>query len=182
MLRGARILLRPVRRSNISYFLKWFNDPEVTQYLDVHFPVNEMAEEQHFERLGSTEANSEPVFIIEVIDNDVARAIGAIGIDEIKYQSQSASFWIALGETEYWGVGYGTEATRLVINYGFQQLNLHRLQAEVFAFNERSSRMCRSIGFKEEGRKRKAVFKNGEYHDLVMFGLLKDEWMEGLHR
>ena len=127
MLRGARILLRPVRRSDISYFPKWFNDPEVTQYLDVHFPVNEMAEEQHFERLGSTEANSEPVFIIEVIDNDVARAIGAIGIDEIKYQSQSASFWIALGETEYWGVGYGTEEGPK----GYFEIGHANLQSEV---------------------------------------------------
>ena len=66
----------------------------------------------------------------------------------------------------------------MIIKYGFEQLNLHRISSGAFSFNERSIKMHLKLGFKEEGRHREVVFKNGAYHDEVMFGLLRDEWQK----
>jgi len=68
------------------------------------------------------------------------------------------------------------QATRLILDYGFYQLNLHRIWSGALAFNERSIQLHKVVGFQEEGRQREAVFRNGEFHDIVMFGLLRDEW------
>jgi RimJ/RimL family protein N-acetyltransferase len=83
---------------------------------------------------------------------------------------------MAIGEKDYWSKGIGTEAARLIIGYGFEQLNLHRVNSTVLAFNERSIRLHRKLGFREEGRQREALFKNGTFHDLVGYGILRAEW------
>jgi len=176
MLKGKSVLLRPVKRSDISYFLKWFNDPEVIQYLCLYLPMTEMAEEKYIEELGTTRAKSDVRFVIEVIEGVSTKPIGNCGLHEICPKDRNANFGIVIGEKDYWGKGYGTEAARLVIDYGFQQLNLHRISSAAFAFNERSIKFHKKIGFREEGRLRQAMFKNGQYHDEVQFGILREEW------
>jgi RimJ/RimL family protein N-acetyltransferase len=176
MLIGEKVVLRPVRRSDIEDCLKWFNDPEVTQYLSMYLPMTEMAEEKFIESLGSTEAGKNAMFCIEAVKNNGNKPIGTVGLDNINSKDHHAEFGIAIGEKDYWSNGYGTEAARLIIRYGFEQLNLHRINSFAISFNERSLRLHLRVGFKEEGRQREAVFKNGEYHDHVMFGLLRNEW------
>jgi len=176
MLKGKRVLLRPVKRSDISYFLKWFNDPEVVQYVLMHLPVTEMSEEKYIEELGTTRAGSDARFVIEAIESDSTRPIGDCALHEINSKERRAVFDIVIGEKDYWSRGYGTEAARLIINYGFQQLNLHRVSSAAVAFNERSIKLHKNLGFREEGRSRQAVFRNGQYHDEVLVGMLREEW------
>ena len=159
MLKGNHVILRPVRRADISYFLKWFNDPEVIQYLGLYLPMTEMAEEKYIEELGTTRARTDTPFVIEVIEGGSTRPIGNCGLNGINPKDHSATFGIAIGEKDCWSKGYGTEATRLLINYGFQQLNLHRISSSALAFNERSIRLHKKVGFREEGRLRHAMFK-----------------------
>jgi len=176
MLRGKSVLLRPVKRSDISHFLKWFNDPEVIQYLDMYLPMTEMAEEKFIEELATTRARSDVILVIEAIEGASTKPIGNCGLHGINSKDNHATFGIVIGEKDYWNKGYGTEAARLLINYGFQQLNLHRISSSVVTFNERSIKFHKKLGFQEEGRRRQATFKNGQYHDHVQFGLLKEEW------
>ena len=174
MLRGKKVLLRPVMRSDIQYFLKWFNDPEVIQYLNMYLPMTEMAEEKYIDGLGAdrTQAN----FVIEAIEDNLGKPIGTIGLVNISPRDHNAGFGIAIGDKDYWSKGYGTEAARLLVNYGFEQLNLHRINSSAIAFNERSARMHKSVGFKEEGKRRECIFKNGKLQDEMVFGLLREEW------
>lgn len=176
MLKGKGILLRPVKRSDISYFLKWFNDPEVVQYLDMYLPITEMFEEKFIEELGTTRAKSDVLFVIEVIEGASAKPIGNCSLHEVDSKDHKAIFGMVIGEKDYWSKGCGTEAARLLINYGFQQLNLHRISSTAFAFNERSIKLHKKVGFQEEGRLRQAFFKNGQYHDLILLGILREEW------
>lgn len=176
MLRGDKVILRPVRRSDVEDSLKWFNDPEVTQYISMYLPMTEMAEEKFIESLGSTEAGKNAMFCIEAVENNRNKPIGTVGLDNINLKDHHAEFEITIGEKDYWSNGYGTEAAQLIIRYGFEQLNLHRIDSFAFSFNERSVRLHKRVGFKEEGRQREAVFKNGEYHDHVIFGVLRNEW------
>jgi len=176
MLRGERVLLRPVKRSDISYFLKWFNDPEILQYVGLYLPMTEMSEEKFIEDLGTTRARSDVVLVIEAIEGDSTKPIGSCGLHNISPKDHNALFGIVIGEKDYWSKGYGTEAARLLIDYGFQQLNLHRISSGALAFNDRSIKLHKKLGFREEGRLRQAMFKNGQYHDHVQFGLLRTEW------
>jgi len=177
LLRGKKVLLRPVKRSDISFFLKWFNDPEVTQYLERNLPITEMAEEKWIEEL-ATRANSCVAFVIEAVESNSNEPIGNCVLREIDQRDHTAKFGITIGEKEYWSKGYGTEATQLLIDYGFRQLNLHRISSCAYEFNERSIRMHKKVGFKEEGRLRKARFRNGRYWDEIVFGILREEWDE----
>src|SRR3989304_5768322 len=95
MLKGNKIRLRPVKRSDISYFLKWFNDPEVIQYLNMYLPMTEMAEEKFIEELGTTRARSDAPFVIEVSEGDSTRAIGNCGLNGINSKDHDAMFGIA---------------------------------------------------------------------------------------
>lgn len=175
MLEGKRVLLRPVKRSDINYFLKWFNDPEVTQYLMIFLPMTEMAEEKWIEDLANNPGNKINL-VIEALDQGENKPIGNIGFVNIIQKDRVAELGIAIGEKDYWSKGYGTEAAQLLIRYGFEQVNLHRINSSVFAFNERSLKLHRKLGFQEEGRQRKTHFRNGQYWDRVMFGLLREEW------
>ena len=177
MLQGNKVVLRPVRRTDIECFLKWFNDPEVTQYLGMYLPMTEMAEEKFIEDLGSATAGTRVMFVIEATDSKSNKPIGSIGLSNIHPKDHHAVFGIAIGEKAYWSKGYGTEAARLIIRYGFEQLNLHRINSFAIAFNERSLRLHLRVGFKEEGREREGIFRNGAYHDHVVFGLLRKEWL-----
>ena len=151
MLKGEKVVLRPVRRTDIEYFLKWMNDTEVTQYLSMYLPMTEMAEEKFIEGLGTANAGKDAMFFIEAIKGDVNKPIGCVSLDKIHPKNHHAVFGIAIGEKDYWSKGYGTEAARLIIRYGFDQLNLHRINSFAFAFNERSLRLHLRVGFKEEG-------------------------------
>ncbi|HXZ29959.1 MAG TPA: GNAT family protein, partial [Dehalococcoidia bacterium] len=130
----------------------------------------------YIEELGTTRVKSDVRFIIEAMEGALTKPIGSCGLHEINAKDHNANFGIVIGERDYWNKGYGTEATRLVLDYGFQELNLHRISSAAFAFNERSIRLHKKVGFREEGRLRQAMFKNGQYHDEVQFGILREEW------
>ena len=176
MLKGKLVQLRPVQRADISYFLQWFNDPEVIQYLGLYLPMTEMAEQKYIEDLGTTRSTTDARFVIESINGANVKPIGSVGLHCINSKDHNATFGIAIGDKNYWSKGYGTEAAVLIIRYGFEQLNLHRISSGAFSFNERSIKMHLKVGFKEEGRRRDVFFKNGAYCDEVMFGLLREDW------
>ena len=176
MIKGKLVQLRPVQRVDISNFLQWFNDPDVTQYLLTYLPMTEMSEQKFIEELGSSRVATDVLLIIETNDSEKCKPIGSIGLHGINSKDHNATFGIALGDKKFWNKGYGTEAARLIIKYGFEQLNLHRISSSAYSFNERSIKMHLKVGFTEEGRRRQAIFKNGAYHDEVMFGLLRQEW------
>ena len=120
MLKGEKIVLRPVKRSDINDYLRWFNDPEVIQYLNAYLPMTEMAEEKWIEDLAiKIRAGTDVVFIMEALDDD-NRSIGTIGLHGISPKDHHAQFGIAIGEKSHWEKGYGTEATRLILDYGFR--------------------------------------------------------------
>jgi len=96
-------------------------------------------------------------------------------LHNINSKDHNATVGISIGDKKFWSKGYGAEAEELIIRYGFEQLNLHRISSSAWSFNERSIRMHLKLGFKEEGWRCEVVFKNGNYNDEVVFGLLREE-------
>jgi RimJ/RimL family protein N-acetyltransferase len=174
MLKGEKVILRPIQRTDITNFLVWFNDPEVNQYLTVYLPMTEMAEEKWIENLAAD--FSKVNLVVEAKITGGSRPIGSIGLESINSKNRDTEFGIVIGEKDYWNQGYGTESAGLIIKYAFEQLNLNRVSSRVYDFNLRSQRMHLKLGFREEGRRRQAKYVNGQYHDVIEYGLLRSEW------
>ncbi|PKO19251.1 MAG: GNAT family N-acetyltransferase [Chloroflexi bacterium HGW-Chloroflexi-10] len=102
--------------------------------------------------------------------------IGEVVINGIDWENRSANFRIAMGGQQYFGKGYGTEAARLILNYAFQTLGLHRVELEVYDFNPRAQHVYEKIGFVREGVRRDVLLREGEYHSAIQMSLLEAEY------
>ena len=170
MLRGERATLRAIERSDIPAFVRWVNDPEVTQFLSQRGPFSLAQEEQWFER--QLEKHDGFIFGITTEEGEL---IGNIGLDAIDRKDRHAVLGIIIGEKEYWGRGYGTDAVRTMLRFAFDEQNLHRVSLSVYAENQRALRCYEKCGFKVEGVEREARFQGGEYRDNTWMGILRQE-------
>jgi len=176
MFRQENVQLRPVWKTDLKNFLKWYNDPEVTCYLRMFFPIMEASEEKWINDLATIKHETDAVFVIEVKIKKRWVPIGSCGIHDINWHDRDAELGMAIGEKKFQSNGYGTIATRLLINYAFSQLNLHRVSSAAYAFNVRSLKMQERAGLRIEGCVRKSIYRNGEYHDKIIRGMLREEW------
>src|SRR5439155_15559603 len=104
--------------------------------------------------------------------------IGTCALSQLDIDNGSALFHITIGEKDAWGRGYGTEATRLMVDHAFGGLGLHRIGLTVFSFNERAIRSYRSCGFIVEGRAREAIWRDGRWWDEIAMSILDSDWAE----
>lgn len=174
MLFGERIRLRAIEREDIPTFVRWFNDPEVRRYLLMYEPMSRVKEERWFE--AQVEARDEFLLAIEAQVGDDWIHIGNVGLHRIDWKNRIAIFGIALGEKAYWGQGYGTDATRTMLRFAFGELNLHRVELEVYDFNPRAIRCYEKAGFRREGTRRQALFRDGRYWDVHTMAVLQTEF------
>ncbi|MDY7041730.1 MAG: GNAT family protein, partial [Chloroflexota bacterium] len=155
-------------------FVRWFNDPEVLHYLLMYMPMSLAEEEKWFEE--QLQKRDGRIFAIEATDGDQPMHIGNIGIHGIDWKNRSAEVGIAIGEKNYWGQGYGSDALKTLLSFVFQEMNLNRVQLRVHDYNARAIRCYEKCGFQHEGRQRQALFRDGEYHDVLMMSILADEF------
>ncbi|MBI3271659.1 MAG: GNAT family N-acetyltransferase [Planctomycetes bacterium] len=171
---GERIYFRPIELEDAPRLARWINDPEVHRGLTAIFPKNQPREREWIEGLGKRP--DEVVFLIVLKEGDVP--IGSCGLHQIHPANRKALFGILIGEKAYWNQGYGTEAVRLISEYGFNTLNLHRLELTVYENNPRAVRAYEKAGFKLEGRRREGRFWEGRFWDVLEMGLLDREFRE----
>ncbi|MBI4674560.1 MAG: GNAT family N-acetyltransferase [Chloroflexi bacterium] len=116
---------------------------------------------------------NEPVFAIRTLADD--KLIGQIGL-WIEPSQVEGFVWILIGERDYWGRGFGTDAMRVLLRYAFRELNLHRVVLRVFAFNTRAIRSYEKVGYVHEGRVRNALNRMGQRWDEVWMGITRSDW------
>src|SRR5262249_20541648 len=142
---GERIYLREVRPADVNEnYYHWMNDPEVTQYLESGFYPNSM--EGLREYVTQMSGDRDSVFLA-IIVKEGNRHIGNIKLGPINWIHRFADVGLLIGAKEYWGQGFATEAIRLVTNYGFQVLNLHKLTAGCYEPNQGSFRAFLKVGY-----------------------------------
>lgn len=171
---GKRLYFVPLHgdEAEMETVLRWFNDPEVTNFLQFTSPVNRIREKEWYERLYAD--NTQVVVGIRLKRSH--RYIGNCGLHAIDSLHRKAEAGIAIGEKDCWGKGYGTEAMELLLDYGFDTLNLHRIFLRVYDFNKRAMGSYKKIGFKQEGTYRDDIFKAGRYYDTHVLSVLEKEW------
>ena len=173
---GQRIYFRPIELTDCAKFVEWFNDPDNWRTLARSNPINQLREKEFIE--GLYKSNTDVAFgIVLSVDDSF---IGCCGLHGISPQARSASFGILIGEMRYQGLGFGGETISLALRYGFEELNLNRIELDVFAGNERGLRAYRRAGFVQEGRRRQAFYRNGRYHDVIHMAVLREDWADAV--
>ena len=170
---GERIYLSPMNKDDVEIYTKWMNDAEVSVNLGQYTKMITLnSEQKNLESMTSDGQN----FAIILNDDTL---IGNISLFEIDNISRKATVGLFIGEKENRGKGYGTEALRLILNYGFKMLNLHNIMLLVHSDNEQGIACYKKAGFREFGRQREAKFKNGHYFDVVYMDILHTEFYRG---
>ena len=171
---GQKVALGPIRRELLALYQRWINDFDVIRTLGVHGmrPVTAEGEAAWYDRM----ATSETDVAFTIYERATLRPIGNLGLHQIDHFNRTAIFGILIGEKDCWGMGYGTEATRLLLEYAFTGLDLHNVMLNVFASNERAIRAYSRAGFREIGRRRQAHRFAGVVEDIVMMDCLASEF------
>lgn len=176
MLEGELVKLVAVEREHLPTFKRFFNDYELVRLLAPYgiWPLSAEDEQEWYERQRKDESS----LSCAILTRAEGRLIGSCGFTNLDRRNRAAEVGIAIGDPAYWGKGYGTEALRLLVGHGFAELNLHRIALRVYDFNVRAIRSYEKLGFQHEGRLRQALFREGRYHDVLVMGLLAEEWRQ----
>jgi len=169
---GERIYLRPLDEGDLDRCLRWINDAGILARLGRRTPMSRAMEREWL----ANQYRSDRDLNMAIVVSDGDRHIGNCGFNEIDHPNRSGVFGILIGERDAWGKGYGPEAARLVLEYGFGELNLHRISLCVHADNERAIRAYEKVGFRREGVLRDAYYRHGRYHDTLIMAVLASEW------
>jgi UDP-4-amino-4,6-dideoxy-N-acetyl-beta-L-altrosamine N-acetyltransferase len=169
VLRGERVLLRPLVSGDLRRCVKWFSDPQIIRFLGRNTPVTFAEEEKWFRDY--ERRTDEQIFAIEVD----GRHLGNLGLHKIDRTHRKADIGIVIGEPEYWSKGIGTEAMRVALRYGFDALGLNKISLDVLEYNARAIRMYERVGFQQEGVHREDMYKDGRFVNVVRMSLLARE-------
>jgi RimJ/RimL family protein N-acetyltransferase len=177
MLEGKTVRLRPVDVADLDADYRWMNDTEVTRYIAMRYPVSRAQEQEWLAARPANSYASGATFAIETKDGV---HIGNTGLHDPHHEHRSATLGIVIGEKDCWSNGYGTDAIVTLLRFGFAQMNLHRVTLHVFDFNERAVACYKKCGFRIEGTLRENYYGEGAYHDVIVMGVLRDEF-DALH-
>ena len=175
MIYGKRVRLRGMERTDMPKSFEWINDPDVNDGLDIHLPMSMRDEEQWYEQMAQRDQAEKPM-AIDMRDGDGWKLIGNCGVFNIEWMNRCAELGIVIGEKSVWNQGYGTETMQLLLQHGFETLNLNRIYLRVYSTNPRAIRSYEKAGFILEGTLREAVYKHGKYADVHLMGDLRSEW------
>jgi diamine N-acetyltransferase len=177
MLYGKRIRLRAIEKEDLPIFVMWLNDPEVRRNLQLFQPMSLAQEEEWFKGTLQLPVEEQPL-MIEIKIAEEWQPVGNVGYLKIRNADRAVEIGIVIGEKKFWGQGYGTEAIRLMLRHGFQELNLNRIYLRVYETNLRGIRSYEKAGFKLEGRLRQDRFMDGKYIDVLLMSVLRSEFKE----
>lgn len=171
---GQKIYLRPFDASDLEGpYLDWLNDHEVTRFMETgQFPTTVEALQRYVQNAGQTPDR----VLLAIVEKDTDTHIGTIKLGPIHWIHRRADLGIMIGDKQRWGRGYGREALDLVLAYGFGRLNLNKITLGVYADHIAAVKLYEGLGFKIEGTLRKQLFRDGEYCDKHVMGILRDEY------
>ena len=170
ILEGEQVALGPLRRDLVPLYQRWMNDIATGRNLG-NLPPQTLEQEIRWYEEAAASATGRTFTVYE---RATWRPIGNVGLMGIDFQHGRAEFGILIGEQSCRGKGYGTEATRLVLDYAFTALGLHNVQLRVFSFNHAAIRAYQKAGFREFGRRHACYRFAGRRWDDVHMEALAD--------
>ncbi|MCF1594378.1 GNAT family N-acetyltransferase [Streptomyces muensis] len=171
-LTGDKTVLRPFTGADADTMWEIIEDPEVERF--TFAPDNELTPERVRSWYGSLAGRTDRLDLA-VTDRATGELVGEVVLYEWNPHAHSCTFRTLIGPRGR-DRGIGTEATRLIVGYGFEQLGLHRIQLEAYRHNHRALRVYEKVGFVTEGIRREAQTRNGQWLDEVLMAVLDHEW------
>ena len=175
---GKQVQLRSLELKDANFIIRVYNSLEVRRFLDDPDPLSLDDAEQWIRKTwAQRKAHQNFFFAIEL--GKSKELLGICGLFGLQKINRKAELMITLFDEYNRGKGYGTEAIRLLLDYGFNQLNLHRIVLFTHEINKRAQRVYEKLGFKPGGRRRQASFFEGAYHDQLLYDILESEFRGG---
>lgn len=168
---GNKVYLSPIDKNDYLKYTEWVNDMEVA--IGMIFAsklIDDESERNVLERLAKVDFN------FAIIDIEKDEVIGNIGFPNIDYINHNSEVGIFIGNKNYWSNGYGTEALNLLLDFGFNILNLNSIHLKVYSYNNPAIKCYQKVGFKEAGRLREAKIACGNKYDEVFMDILSNEF------
>ncbi len=171
---GKKIYLRGLEREDLTGpMFQWANDSEVTHFMFMGLkPSSIELMQKEFDVLNSSEKD----FVFAVIDKKTNKHIGNAGLYAVNWIARTAEYRIIIGEKMFWGKGIGQETAKLLLDYGFNKLNLNKVWLGVNADNKAGGASYKKSGFVEEGVLRQEIYRNGKYYDAIRMSVLRREY------
>ena len=174
--RGNLVRLVAPSERDAPVLARWSEDARYLRAMDTDY-ARPLSPEEFAFRLSPEQADPNRLeFHLRTLDGD--RLIGFVALHSVEWNNGAALLAVGIGEPEYRGKGYGTDALQLILRFAFQELNLFRVGLDVIATNTRAIHAYEKIGFQCEGRMRGAVMRDGCRTDRTFMGILRDEWSE----
>jgi RimJ/RimL family protein N-acetyltransferase len=167
---GKKCYLSPISLDDASQYAEWLNSEEVFKYLLTG--TNIISFESEKEVL--LRLSKEHVYGIVDIESEIL--IGNVGLININHIHKTSEVGIFIGNKEYWGKGYGTEALQLLIDYSFRILGLENIMLRVFDYNVRARKSYEKVGFKKIGERRRSHYYDNERHDEIYMDIVRDDF------
>lgn len=163
------IILRAIEEEDLELLKDMMNDPEIENMVSGYsFPVSTFQQNKWFQNMQNN--NNE---LRLVIDSEKDGAIGAVMLTDIDWKNRNAAFHLKLcNKKNVRGRGYGTKATKAMIKYAFEQLNLHCLTTNNMEYNATIEALKEKCGFIKEGTLRERIFKNGRYYNTHVWSII----------
>lgn len=168
---GEKVYLSPMNLEDIEKYVKWMNDFSTTDGLGSSSKVTTFESERSW--LINNMDKKEQQFAIVLKETD--KLIGNCGFVDINHLHQKGEVGLFIGEEENRSKGYGTEALSLLVEYGFNYLNLKNIMLKVFSFNKRAIKSYEKIGFKVFGKRTEVYYLNGKWYDEYFMEILRKE-------
>lgn len=174
VIRGDKIALGPLGRDLLPLYQSWMNNPRVVATLGQPVqPVTAEAEVQWFDKASTDQEHQISFTIYEL---STLRPIGNTSLFQIDFRHRCAEYGIVIGEVDCWDRGFGTETTRIMLDYGFNALNLQNILLRVYDYNPRGVRAYTRAGFKKIGVRRQAHWLAGRAHDVILMDCIASEF------
>ena len=175
MLRGEQVWLRPVEPEDIVLNSATAGDAEVGHFLGVKTPQSKATAERFATEILKAVGETGFPYAICLLDGDLT--IGTVFLRSVDKVNGSGVVGIFLGDRRYLGQGYGTDALNALVDFGFGELRLERIELEVFDFNARAIKSYVKAGFRTDAILRRARFHRGVHHDVHIMSILRDDWL-----
>ena len=177
MIRGERVWLRPTEPSDIIHDSLYAGDSEVGHFLGAKTPMSKAGAERFSTEIFSDSQRDPSSYGYAICLLGTEESIGTVFLRSVDKVNGSGVVGIFIGDRRYLGQGYGTDALNALVDFGFGELRLERIELEVFDFNERAIRSYQKAGFQTDAVLRHSRFHRGRHHDVHIMSILRDDWL-----
>ena len=167
---GEKVYLSPRSIEDAEKYPEWLNNYEIAKYIEYYTKILSIDGEREFL------SKNNNTYSLAIVDKQTDELIGSIGFQHMNVFDRTAELGIFIGDENHLSKGYGSEAIKLFLDYGFNHLNLNNIILKAYSFNKRALRAYEKCGFKQFGIWEKSHYAEGEYHDIIFMNIMKDDF------